>query len=71
MKRISTAAAQQSRFFSHARRILRSRIALETRMQLPWVSRLLNGLGHEVSAGASGYLAGWLLPSVALIEHGR
>lgn len=70
MKRISTAAAQQSRFFSHVRRILRSRIALETRMHLPWVSRLLNG-GHEVSAGASGYLAGWLLPSVALVEHGR
>ncbi len=29
-------------------------------MHLPWVSRLLNGLGHEVSAGASGCLAGWL-----------
>jgi hypothetical protein len=40
--------------------MLRSRIALETGMHLPWVSRLLNGLGHEVSAGASGYLAGWL-----------
>jgi len=71
MKKIRTAAAQQSRFFLMFRGMLRSRIALETGMHLPWVSRLLNGLGHEVSAGASGYLAGWLLPSVALIVHGR
>jgi transposase len=26
----------------------RSRIALETGMHPPWVSRLLSGLGHEV-----------------------
>jgi transposase len=29
-------------------KMLRSRIALETGMHSPWVSRLLSGLGHEV-----------------------
>jgi len=60
MKRTSTAPEQQSRFFLMFGGMLRNRIALETGMHLPWMSRLPNGLGHEVSAGASGYLAGWL-----------
>jgi transposase len=32
----------------------RSRVALETRMHSPWVSRLLGGLGHEVIVAHAG-----------------
>ena len=61
MKKINTAAAKQIRNFPQQklgttptalREVLggmpRSRIALETGMHSPWVSRLLSELGHEV-----------------------
>ena len=44
-QRVSTTAKAMREVFG---RMARSRIALETGMHSPWVSRLLNELGHEV-----------------------
>src|SRR5712691_5243522 len=44
-QRVSTTAKAMREVFG---RIPRSRIALETGMHSPWVSRLLSELGHEV-----------------------
>src|SRR5512140_2860719 len=44
----TTAKALQAAFGA----MPRSRIALETGMHSPWISRLLSGLGHEVIVGA-------------------
>ena len=44
-QRVSTTSKAMREVFD---RVPRSRIALETGMHSPWVSRLLSGLGHEV-----------------------
>jgi transposase len=44
-QRVSTTAKAMREVFG---RMPRSRVALETGMHSPWVSRLLNELGHEV-----------------------
>src|SRR2546427_11383693 len=44
-RRVSTAPKAMKQVFE---RMPRSRIALETGMHSPWVSRVLSGLGHEV-----------------------
>jgi hypothetical protein len=43
--RLRTSPAGLSRYFA---KLARARVALETGTHFPWVSRLLEGLGHEV-----------------------
>src|SRR5947208_14084897 len=49
----------------------RSRIALETGMHSPWVSRLLNEVGHDVIVAHASKVAQERYPQVALLKQGK